>query len=73
VQNMLKVSEVIVRCAIERRESRGAQWRLDYPNLDPAWDRKVMIATWDGDTVRITTDMMPDMPPELKALFDEGH
>jgi succinate dehydrogenase / fumarate reductase flavoprotein subunit len=73
VQNMLKVSEVIVRCAIERRESRGAQWRLDYPNLDPAWDRKVMIATRDGDTVCITTDMMPEMPPELQALFDEGH
>ena len=31
IRNMLKVSEIIVRCALERRESRGAQWRTDYP------------------------------------------
>ncbi|MDQ6694701.1 MAG: fumarate reductase/succinate dehydrogenase flavoprotein subunit [Chloroflexota bacterium] len=70
VQNMLKVSEIIVRCALERRESRGAQWRLDYPNADPQWDRKVLIAARDGEDVRISTDMMPAMPPELASLFE---
>ena len=33
---MLTLSEAIVRCALERRESRGAQWRFDYPEKDEA-------------------------------------
>jgi succinate dehydrogenase / fumarate reductase flavoprotein subunit len=31
---MLTVAEVIVTCAIARRESRGAHYRLDYPERD---------------------------------------
>ena len=31
IKNMLKVSEIIVRCALERKESRGAQWRPTTP------------------------------------------
>src|SRR5687767_7729826 len=69
VQNMLKVSEIIVRCAIERKESRGAQWRLDYPDPDPEWAKKNLIATKDGDKVRISTRAVPEMPPELANLF----
>src|SRR5205823_4557412 len=69
IQNMLVVSEVIVRCALERRESRGAQWRLDYPDPDPEWAKKNLIATKDGDKVNISTCPVPEMPPELAALF----
>src|SRR3712207_6132769 len=65
IQNMLKVSEIIVRCAIERRESRGAQWRLDYPDLDPAWAKKNLIAVQGpGDQVNISTRAVPEMPAE---------
>src|SRR5262249_18085626 len=39
IRFMLKISEVIVRCAVERRESRGAQWRTDYPAPGPEWAR----------------------------------
>jgi succinate dehydrogenase / fumarate reductase flavoprotein subunit len=67
---MLKTSEVIVRCALERKESRGAQWRLDYPNAEPAWVRTNLIATEGPDGVQITKVVMPEMPPELAALFD---
>jgi succinate dehydrogenase / fumarate reductase flavoprotein subunit len=71
IQNMLKVSEVIVRCAIERRESRGAQWRLDFPDQDPQWAKKNLIATVGPDgQVRIGTRPVPEMPPELAALFE---
>ncbi|HEU5424724.1 MAG TPA: fumarate reductase/succinate dehydrogenase flavoprotein subunit [Nitrolancea sp.] len=73
VHNMLKISEIIVRCALERQESRGAQWRLDYPNPDPEWAKKNLIATRQDDTVRITTTPVPAMPPELAGLFEEGH
>jgi succinate dehydrogenase / fumarate reductase flavoprotein subunit len=71
IKNMLKVSEIIVRCAIERRESRGAQWRTDYPNLDPEWAKKNLIATKaDDGSVRISTRAVPEMPPELAKLFE---
>jgi succinate dehydrogenase / fumarate reductase, flavoprotein subunit len=32
----LTVAEATLRCALERRETRGAQIRADYPELDPA-------------------------------------
>jgi succinate dehydrogenase / fumarate reductase flavoprotein subunit len=71
VRNMLKVSEVIVRCAIERRESRGAQWRLDYPDPDPEWAKKNLIATrGDDGKVKISTRPVPEMPTELAKLFE---
>ena len=41
IRFMLKTSEIIVRCALERRESRGAQWRLDYPDKDAEWAKRI--------------------------------
>jgi succinate dehydrogenase / fumarate reductase flavoprotein subunit len=32
--NLLDLAEVTVPCAIERKESRGAHYRLDYPQRD---------------------------------------
>jgi succinate dehydrogenase / fumarate reductase flavoprotein subunit len=69
IKNMLKVSEIIVRCALARKESRGAQWRLDYPDPDPDWGKKMLIATRDGDKVNIGTSPVAQMPPELAELF----
>lgn len=72
VHFMLKTSEIIVRCALERTESRGAHWRLDYPEPDPEWGGKNLIATkGTGGDVLITTKPRPEMPPELLSLFDE--
>ncbi len=70
ILNMLKISEIIVRCAIERRESRGAQWRTDYPNPDPEWAKKMLIATRDGAKVKIGTTSVSEMPTELAKLFE---
>jgi len=67
---MLIVAEAITRAAIERRESRGAHWRLDFLEKDPALGRINMIAYNDGGAVRIKPEPVPEMPAELARLFD---
>ena len=32
--NMLLIAELVIAAALERRESRGSHWRLDYQFLD---------------------------------------
>ena len=68
---MLTIAEAIVRAAIERRESRGAHWRLDYLEKDEALGRLNFIAYNDGGKVKLKQRPVPEMPPELAKLFQE--
>jgi L-aspartate oxidase len=38
-RNMIEVGILVARAAVIRTESRGAHFRLDYPDPDPAWAR----------------------------------
>jgi succinate dehydrogenase / fumarate reductase flavoprotein subunit len=55
VTNMLVISEAIVRSAIERRESRGSQWRFDYPEQSVELGRVNFVTRRDGDAMKIGT------------------
>jgi succinate dehydrogenase / fumarate reductase flavoprotein subunit len=68
---MLTIAEAIVLGALERRESRGAHWRLDHLDKDPALGRVNMVAVSDGGRVRIRTRPVPEMPPEIAQIFGE--
>jgi L-aspartate oxidase len=43
------LARLIARCALERRESRGAHARSDYPELDPALDRRHVVVDDAGE------------------------
>ena len=37
LRNMLMVAEAVTQCALNRKESRGAHQREDFPGMDEAW------------------------------------
>ena len=68
--NMLLVSECVARAALERQESRGGHTRDDYPEMSSEWRRRLLECTGDGDTITVTQRPMPEMRPDLMALFE---
>jgi len=70
LENLLIVSEAITRSALLRRESRGAHSRLDFPNLDPAFGQVNHCAKLVNGAMSVEPTPLPQMPAELKALFE---
>ncbi len=72
LDNLLTVSEAITRSAIERKESRGAQFRDDYPAKDPEF-AKFNFVTWRDADGQMQTRREPiaPMPDELKQIIEE--
>lgn len=50
LRNSLCVAEMITLAAINRKESRGAHQRLDYPNTEADYERNQVLKL-DGDTI----------------------
>lgn len=51
----LETAEMICRAALERKESRGAHYRTDYPDEDKGWLR-IVVSRGTGGEMRITTE-----------------
>jgi succinate dehydrogenase / fumarate reductase flavoprotein subunit len=72
LSNLLTVSEAVTRSAIERKESRGAQFREDYPEKEPAFAKVNIAVRKDGDgTMKVNREPIPEMPAELKQVIEE--
>jgi succinate dehydrogenase / fumarate reductase flavoprotein subunit len=65
VDFMLTVSEAIVRSALARRESRGSQWRFDFPDREDRWSRINLVAVRRGDAMAVEEREVPLMPDEV--------
>ncbi len=65
--NMLNLSEMIVKAALMREESRGAHFRIDFPKKDNRhWLKNVVIKKKNGETVfeKVSPVITRMRPPE---------
>ncbi|NNE99839.1 MAG: FAD-binding protein, partial [Pyrinomonadaceae bacterium] len=70
--NLLTVSEALARSAVERKESRGAQFREDYPNKEKEFSTFNHIAKKESDgSMSISRKEIPEMRDELKQIIEE--
>ena len=73
LKNLLTVSEAITRAALERKESRGAQFREDYPDKDERFAKvNTMISKAPDGSMQIRLEPLAEMPDYLKRLIEEN-
>jgi len=72
LKNLLTVSEAITRGALERKESRGAQFRDDYPDKDEQFAKvNTMISKAADSSMQVRLDPLPEIPEYLKQIIEE--
>jgi succinate dehydrogenase / fumarate reductase flavoprotein subunit len=69
LKSMLVVSEAVTLSALARTESRGAHSRIDYPNVDPVWEKKNNIIVREGGDMKRRETPVAEMPADLKQIL----
>ncbi len=70
LDNMLALAECVVMSALERKESRGAHTRSDYPKKDRSYKLNILCRFEDGKAV-LGRKPIPDMPDNLARIVKE--
>jgi succinate dehydrogenase / fumarate reductase flavoprotein subunit len=70
LHSLLTVSEVVTRAALERKESRGAHTREDYPKMDPTLGKANVVVRQVNGEITVSQEPLPEMPDDLKKLFE---
>jgi len=72
LKTLLTVSEAITLAALERKESRGAQFRDDYPDKSDRFSKvNTMISKAADGSMQIRLEPLPEMPDYLKQVIEE--
>ncbi|PYJ55658.1 MAG: fumarate reductase/succinate dehydrogenase flavoprotein subunit [Verrucomicrobia bacterium] len=72
LDNLLTVSEAIARAAVERKESRGAHFREDYPDKDAAAGKfNIVVRKGTDGSMQVRRQPLSEMPAELKQIIEE--
>jgi succinate dehydrogenase / fumarate reductase flavoprotein subunit len=69
--SLLTVAECTTLAALERKESRGGHTRDDHPYTDDAWGKLNVVLRLRDGAVQVSREPLPEMPAELKVLFQE--
>jgi len=73
LRSLLTVSEAITLAALERKESRGAHTRDDYPLASAEFAKNNVVVRMGPDgEAQISQEPLPQMPDELRALLEEA-
>src|ERR1700726_277892 len=72
ITNMLTISEAIVRSAIERRESRGSQWRFDHLDQDAEFGKINFVTRRAGDAMQVVSVPLDPLPERLRPLLERS-
>ena len=71
LQSLLRVAEATTMGALERKESRGGHTREDYPDPDPEKYGKInLVLRRTDDGFSLSEEPLPEMPDDLKTLFE---
>ncbi len=72
LKNLLTVSEAITRAALERKESRGAQFREDYPDKDERFSKvNTIVRKAEDDSMQVRLEPLPPISDHLKQIIEE--
>ena len=72
LHSLLTVSEIVTRAALERKESRGAQFRDDYPEKSEEWAKyNLRVTKAAGGDPEVTRVPIVPVPAELKQVIEE--
>jgi succinate dehydrogenase / fumarate reductase flavoprotein subunit len=72
LRNLLTVSEIVTRAALERKESRGAHFRDDFPVKDEKFGAFNFVVRKGADgNMQFTREPIPPMPRELQQVIQE--
>jgi succinate dehydrogenase / fumarate reductase flavoprotein subunit len=73
LQNLLTVSEIVARAALERKESRGGHFRDDFPEKDPSYGKfNIVIRRGPDGEMQVTREPIPEMREDLKRIVEEN-
>jgi succinate dehydrogenase / fumarate reductase flavoprotein subunit len=71
LKSLLTVAECCAAAALERTESRGGHTRDDHPYTDDQWGKVNVVQRLESGGLRLRREALPEMPAELKAIFQE--
>ncbi len=72
LNNLLTVSEMVAKAALQRQESRGAHFRDDYPSKDNNFGSfNIGIRKGPHGEMQTMREPIPPMPLELKQIIEE--